>query len=223
MKKETPKHKKTVYSKYLEYFNFKKEAQILDVCCVTDWKENLQSLTEDLLANKKFSVTGVDLRSCKIKKENFKFTKNDILNVSFKKDAFDYIICSNALQLIGMRFERLEAKAINASGDKLFLDRAYEWIKPGGKILIDTTVSEIAQVLDFTDKISWRVYTIEELQEMLTSRGFKIIHEMAYDGAKDTKKIIPEATGYLIIAEKEKVKKPKKESIEIDEEIIDEE
>jgi len=211
VREDTMQHKKVVYSKYLEYFNFSKKAQILDVCGVTDGNGNLQSLTEVLLRNEKFFVTGVDLRRCKVKAKNFKFTQGDILDSSFKENAFDYIICSNAIQLIGMKDNRLKGKAILSSGDRFFLDGASRWLKNGGRILIDTTVNEKVQVLDFTDQVSWRVYTVEKLQDMLVSRGFKIIYEMYYDGAKDTKTVIPSATGYLIVGEKEvRIEKPKR-------------
>lgn len=222
MKQDTAPHKKVVYSKYLEYFNFNKKAQILDVCGVTDWDGNLQSLTEDLLTNEKFFVTVVDLRGCKMKKRNFIFIQDDILNASFEENTFDYIICSNAIQLIGMAFDRLKEKVIHGSGDEIFLDEASKWIKPGGKILIDTTVGKKAQVLNFTDQISWRVYTIEKLQDMLAHRGFKILYEMPYDGAKDTKTQIPSATGHLIIGEKEKMERPKTTRTKTGEDAADE-
>jgi len=201
--KPTPPEKKKVYLKYKQHIkDYTTNANILDICGVTTWEGDLQSLTKDLLSNDSFFITEVDLRKCNTKKKNFKFIQSDVMEVSFNEKIYDYIICSNAIQHFGMPYRKLNTKVSGIDSDQVFIQRAAKWIRSGGRIFIDTSVCDKYQILKYNNKMSWRVYTVKQLQDMLVSNGFKIIDQMYFDGAKDTKKKIPSATGYVIIGEK---------------------
>lgn len=142
-----------------------KNAKVLDVGCGAGIP------TAKFFINKGFDMTGIDISETMINlaKKNVpeaKFLKMDINNLEFPEEYFDGIISVYTLFHIPRK-----------NHFKIF-QNFYKLLKPGGKLLINTGISESESFTRFFGvKMFWSNYSPDKTLELVRDAGFSILFE----------------------------------------------
>jgi len=181
----------------------KEKSQILDVGCLRG--NEIQEISQRLWDNG-HSIVGVDLgsRDKVITKWDNKYPliQKDILNCIFPKNSFDYIIASHVIQHIGMPFwGREDPDDYDNNGDKIFLEKANHWLKDDGKVFIVTIIGPEAQIFEYHESCTYRIYDTGSLAGILTRSGFKITDSLRFDGAHCSRQRVKDAMAIVLEAE----------------------
>lgn len=115
------------------WMTFPPHARVLEIgCAEADWQTPMLALRPDL------ELTGVDWRACERPGCTI---QGDVLNAGlFPPARFDAIVSISAIEHIGLG--AYEGDPVNADGDRLAMQHAHRWLKPGGWIYLDVPYGE---------------------------------------------------------------------------------
>lgn len=147
-----------------------KNGKVLDIGCGTG--QNLILISKNIVSGVGIDISNERLKIAKKIAElnslkNLKFENKSALENNFKKESFDWIICTEVLEHI--------------ENDELVLDNISKWLKKNGKLLITTPAEKMFTKIN--EKLRNYVgepdhvrvgYNIQELSKRLEKKGFTI-------------------------------------------------
>lgn len=166
---------------------------ILDVGCVRGTK--LQELTKILLERRNI-VYGVSLQKIKYSHTRFHYLKGDVLDANYSPEQFDCVVGCHVLQHIGLPYWEPHKKFVY-DADSTFFKLTYHWLKPRGKLFLVVPISDKPQLLNYAENCVYRVYSLESLKNLYNGL-FLESDSLIFDGAHDTKKLIPFAKALIM-------------------------
>lgn len=157
---------------------------VLDIGCIIETKQP-SDLTMALLDDK-HTITGVSLRSCDYKHDNFYYFQTNILDCKVNaKPKYEIIIASQVIGFIGKRYER--QKEI-LRGDGILLELVKNWLLPNGIFFCCVTLADHPAILKGNKK---QVYSLSSIFNIFEGTGFNCLEFKTFPDASKKQKILP--------------------------------
>jgi SAM-dependent methyltransferase len=117
------------------------DANVLEIGCAEfDWLSRAAGAWQDM------HMTGIDWRSESITYPGLEFRciKGDVLLYDFTPASFDWIVAISTIEHIGLGHY---GDPVDPEGDTKAMQRAWEWLKPGGWMYLDVPFADTYRVL----------------------------------------------------------------------------
>lgn len=135
-------------------------ATVLEIgCAEADWQTPMLAERPDL------QITGVDWRACT---RPGHLVRADVLTVDFVPESFDAIVSVSATEHIGLG--SYEQDPLDPDGDTHSMQRARQWLKPGGWLYLDVPYRPDGP---YSVNSNFRAYDEAAIQARLVVPGFR--------------------------------------------------